>query len=201
MPPDAVAIYAVHAAFWATFGIARLFARTRGPDSSGASGPPPVSNQFVTAPFSRALIAFHSVAFTVMYVGIVQAVIGGHVPVSSPGQRMIGALIIAAGAALAAWALVNFSSWRFRAKLDAGHQLATGGPFRFLRHPIYMGMNLLALGTAVWMPTLMVWAGFLLMAIGSDLRARSEEPLLERTFGRAYQDYRARTCRFLPGIY
>ncbi len=48
------------------------------------------------------------------------------------------------------WALDYFRSWRFRAKLDEGHQLATGGPFRLLRHPIYMGLNLLALGSAFW---------------------------------------------------
>jgi protein-S-isoprenylcysteine O-methyltransferase Ste14 len=60
------------------------------------------------------------------------------------------------GAALMSWARVWFASWRFRAKVDASHQLATGGPFALLRHPIYMGLNLLALGSAVWDPTLPV---------------------------------------------
>jgi protein-S-isoprenylcysteine O-methyltransferase Ste14 len=64
-----------------------------------------------------------------------------------------------------------------------------------------MGMNLLALGTAIWAPTVLVWAGFVLIAIGSDLRARSEEPLLHEAFGQAYTDYCSRTKRFLPGVY
>jgi hypothetical protein len=80
-------------------------------------------------------------------------------------------------------ALVFFRSWRFHAKLDEGHQLATGGPFRLVRHPIYAGLNLLALGSAIWAPSPIIWAGFALIAIGSDLRARSEEKLLERAFG------------------
>ena len=99
------------------------------------------------------------------------------------------------------WALVYFRSWRFRATLDKGHQLATGGPFRILRHPIYMGLNLLALGSAIWIPTPVVWTAFVLMAIGSDLRARAEEPLLLKVFGSAYREYSARTRRFVPGIY
>ena len=99
------------------------------------------------------------------------------------------------------WALVYFRSWRFRATLDNGHQLATAGPFRILRHPIYMGLNLLALGTALWVPTAIVWTAFVLMAIGSDLRARAEEILLKQAFDPAYGEYCARTRRFVPGIY
>ena len=39
------------------------------------------------------------------------------------------------------------------------------------------------------------------MVFGSDLRARAEEALLDKAFGSVYRDYRARTRRFLPGIY
>ena len=99
------------------------------------------------------------------------------------------------------WAMAHFRSWRFRAKLDQGHQLATQGPFKLLRNPIYMGLNLLALGTAFWVPTTIVWIGFVLMVLGSDLRARSEASILKKAFGPTYTDYAARTCRFVPGVY
>ncbi len=99
------------------------------------------------------------------------------------------------------WALVYFRSWRFRAAVDKGHELATGGPFRILRHPIYMGLNMLALGTALWVPTTILWAAFVLMAIGSDLRARAEETVLTQAFGPSYLEYCTRTRRFVPGIY
>jgi protein-S-isoprenylcysteine O-methyltransferase Ste14 len=42
---------------------------------------------------------------------------------------------------------------------------------------------------------------FVLMAIGSDLRARAEETLLQLAFGDSYQAYCARTARFIPGVY
>lgn len=193
-------IYAVHAAFWASFGVTRAILNRRNHDG-GAADAGPVTSETHTARGARALVAFHALAFAAIYLGLGSAIVPRRVPSWFPGQRLVGALVIAAGAALMSWSLVYFQSWRFQAKLDAGHQLATGGPFQFLRHPIYMGLNLFALGTAVWVPTPIVWAGFVLMAVGSDLRARAEETLLARAFGELYVAYRARTARFVPGIY
>lgn len=194
MPRD-FAIYGVHAAFWAAFGVTRLFRRKAPADSA------PAVTEEKTAPHSRALLVLHMFAFGTMYFGLANAVIPDQVPERFPGQRIAGTIVIAAGAALASWALVWFRSWRFRAKLDAGHELATGGPFAWLRHPIYMALDLLAIGTALWCPTAVVAAGAILMVIGSDLRGRAEEKLLEEAFGDAYRAYRARTRRFLPGLY
>ena len=195
------AIYFVHWGFWGSFGLTRVILRSRDRKDSGAVDTAPSSQKENTAPFSRALLAFHALAFGVMYFGIGYAVIPGRVPRWFPGQRVAGTLVIAGGAALMTWALVYFRSWRFRATLDQGHQLATGGPFRILRHPIYMGWNLLALGTALWVPTAIVWTAFVLMAMGSDLRGRAEETILRQAFGSSYDEYCARTRRFIPGIY
>ena len=194
-------IYLAHAAFWSAFSVTRMILSGRERARAGTVEAAPVSDEEQTARFSRALLGFHMLAFATMYAGIGSAVFSRQIPIWLPHQRVLGFLVIAAGAAVAVWALVYFRSWRFRAKLEKGHQLATGGPFRFFRHPIYMGLNLLALGSAVWIPTAIVWTGFVLMAIGSDLRGRSEEKILSRAFGSSYRDYCARTSRFLPGIY
>ena len=201
MPNRDFAIYAVHGVFWWAFGLTRLILRLRDRDHPVGPETAPAAQQERTAPFSRAVLVFHILAFGVMYVGVAKAVVPGRVPVWFAGQRVVGTLVIFGGAALTCWTLVHFRSWRFRAKLDASHRLATGGPFRILRHPIYMGLNLLAFGTALWVPTAIVWGAFVLMVIGSDLRARAEETLLEQAFGEAYREYRARTRRFIPGIY
>ena len=200
MKPD-FHIYTAHWVFWGAFGVTRVILRRRDRNESRAADTAPISQQETTAPFSRALLAFHALAFGLMYFGISIAVIPGRVPNWFPGQRIAGTLVIAGGAALVVSALVYFQSWRFRAALDQSHQLATGGPFRILRHPIYMGLNLLALGSAIWVPTPIVWAAFVLMVIGSDLRARAEETILEQAFGPSYREYCARTRRFVPGIY
>jgi protein-S-isoprenylcysteine O-methyltransferase Ste14 len=206
MPKIDFALYAVHNAFWVSFGLTRLILRSLDRKDTSASVTAPVAKQDntaqeKTAPFSRALLAFHALAFGAMYFGIGFAVIPGRVPIWFSGQRVVGTMVIAAGAALMVWALVYFRSWRFRAKLDANHQLADGGPFRLLRHPIYMGLNLLALGSALWVPTAIMWAAFVLMVIGSDLRARAEETILEQAFGSRYREYCTRTQRFVPGVY
>jgi protein-S-isoprenylcysteine O-methyltransferase Ste14 len=195
------AIYFVHWGFWGAFGLTRMILRSRDRKDGRADDTAPTSQKENTAPFSLALLAFHAFAFGLMYFGIGYAVIPGRVPNWFPGQRVAGTLVIAAGAALVVWALVYFRSWRFRATVDKGHQLATGGPFRILRHPIYMALNLLALGTALWVPSAIVWAAFVLMTMGSDLRARAEETLLRQAFGPSYDEYCERTRRFIPGVY
>jgi protein-S-isoprenylcysteine O-methyltransferase Ste14 len=197
MNPDLL-IYAAHALFWGAFGMTRVLVRQPPAQAPASAG----SAATGIAPYSRALLAFHSVAFVVMYFGIGSDVLSPHPgPRMFAGQPVIGALVIAAGAAVACWALVYFASWRLRAKIDAGHQLATGGPFAYLRHPIYLALDLLALGSAIWIPTPALWLSVALMCIGGDLRARAEERLLLRVFGAAYDTYRERTRRFVPRIY
>src|SRR5215831_15301703 len=153
MPGIDYAIYFVHGLFWAPFGVARLIARRQAP-----AGDAPAAAAESTAPFSRTLIGIHAFAFALMYFGLARAVMPGRVPRWFPGQRVVGAVIIIGGGLLMGWAVASFESWRFRAALAAGHRLATGGPFRAIRHPIYLGLFLLALGTAIWVPAPIVWA-------------------------------------------
>lgn len=196
-----VLIYPVHLAFWVAFGVTRLVTA----QAHAAAAPPtenaPEAQREETAPWSRTVLAVHLAAFAIMYFGVGAAVIPPRVPAWFFGQGIVGTCVIALGAFLACWGVASFQSWRFRAKLEQGHQLATRGAFRFLRHPIYMGLNLLALGTAVWVPTFIVWLGAAIMVLGSELRARSEERVLATAFGAPYVEYCARTHRFIPGIY
>ena len=194
-------LYGMHAAFWGCFGLARRVARGRGAPVVHDASEPTTARQEQTAPFSRALVALHMAGFAVMYFGIGNAVLPNRVPEWFFGQRVAGACLITLGAAFTAWALLLFRSWRFRAQVEMGHQLATDGPFRFVRNPIYLGLNLLALGTAIWAPTSALWIAFALVVLGSDLRARAEELVLERAFGGSYDAYRSRTKRFIPGLY
>ena len=126
---------------------------------------------------------------------------GRRIPHLFVGQQLVATLVIAFGAWFACWALLHLGSWRFRAKLDEGHQLVTSGPFKFVRHPIYVALNLLALGTAIWLPTTILLISLALVVVCSDLRARVEERLLTQAFGSTYIEYCKRTSRFLPGVY
>ncbi|GAA0748406.1 isoprenylcysteine carboxylmethyltransferase family protein [Ideonella azotifigens] len=198
MPVDPL-LYLTHGLFWTSFGLTRWWVSRHAAVATEEAPATTGTSQAVRG--AGLLIAFHSVAFGLMYFEIGARVLGGRVPSLFPGQRLAGTAVIALGAWLACWALRYFASWRFQAKLDTGHRLATGGPFRWLRHPIYMALNLLALGSLLWVPSPLMLAALVLMCLGSDLRARAEERLLTQAFGSTYRHYCDRTPRFVPGVY
>lgn len=200
-----VGIYVAHALFWFAFGVAGLYARRRYPAPAvhdAAATSTSRTGDALRAKNASLLVWVHALGFFVLFMGVGRAVGNREIPFHPPAWRVAAGLaIIALGAMLAFWARVSFASWRIRAQLDAGHQLATGGPFAMIRNPIYQAMNLLAVGTALWVNNGIAWLGVVLMAIGGALRARAEESLLEQRFGEEYREYRSRTWRFVPGIY
>jgi len=198
MPVDLL-LYVVHGLFWTSFGLTRWWVSRHAAAQTDEAPATTGATQAVRG--AGLLVAAHSVAFGLMYFEIGARVLGGRVPSLFSGQRLAGTVVIALAAWLACWALRYFASWRIQARLDTGHRLATGGPFRWLRHPIYMALNLLALGSALWVPSPLMLRAMLLMWLGSDLRGRAEERLLTQAFGSAYAHYCARTPRFVPGIY
>jgi protein-S-isoprenylcysteine O-methyltransferase Ste14 len=76
--------------------------------------------------------------------------------------------------------------------------MVTGGPYRFTRNPMYLGMVLFCVGLAVggWNPwTLLLTpvCAFLLQRLAIE----PEERYLEQKFGDEYRDYRKRVRRWL----
>jgi protein-S-isoprenylcysteine O-methyltransferase Ste14 len=78
------------------------------------------------------------------------------------------------------------------------HTLITGGPYRYVRHPFYLAMIMLATSLSL------LAANWLLFACGATtfllllIRAPIEERMLEERFGEAYRDYRSRTGAVVP---
>lgn len=200
MSASAIVLYSIHAALWISFCAARLFIGQAHRRINTRSVGPTAPREY-TAAYSRAFLAFHVCGISIFYLGVAVARLTPAMPTRIIVQRGIGVLITALGASLIGWAIASLRSWRFRAKVDKGHELTTDGAFRLVRHPIYSGMNLAALGTLLWVPTPLVWIGFMLVVIGSDLRARAEEMILHRAFGTAYAKYSSNTKRFVPYVY
>jgi len=187
-------IYGFHAVFYATF-LSRLLRRAPRP------APPPAEREVATARFSRALLGVHAFAMFVLYLGVGAAVSGRYHRTLFPPQPAAGAAVMLAATGLAVSTLAVFASWRLRAKVEAGHELSTSGPFRLVRNPIYLAMDILAAGTFLWIPNPIVLAGMLLVFLSGDLRARAEERVLLAAFGDRYREYAARVKRFVPGVY
>jgi protein-S-isoprenylcysteine O-methyltransferase Ste14 len=197
--PD-VAIYGFHVAFYASFLI-RMLPRPPEADSPLAEGEVARAEENREARFSRTLVAVHMAGFGATYFGINNAVFGHQVVELFPYAHEVGAALLALATVFAVWALLSFRSWRFRAAIEKGHVLATGGAFAWVRNPIYLGMDFLALGSVVWMPSIAGLIGLVFVCVGGDVRARAEERVLEASFGQPYRDYKARVKRFVPGIY
>lgn len=113
----------------------------------------------------------------------------------------IGALLHVLAIVLFAWSIAVHRSWNMEARLEPDHQLCVKGPYRFVRHPIYLAFDLLVIGAAIWVPTPLVIVGALFLIIGGDMRARNEERLLIDRFGENYRAYVKRVRRAVPGIY
>jgi len=76
-------------------------------------------------------------------------------------------------------------------------ELRTGGPYRFVRHPIYSGIMALTLGFAVRSGNAVVAATAVALVVWLAIKSRWEEVrLLARYEG--YRAYAARTPRFVP---
>lgn len=197
MSSSALTLYAIHVALWGSFCAARVLVRRR------ASSPPtaPRAAREYTAGYSRTFLVLHVVGIVVFYFGMAEALLTPSDLKWAIARRAVAVLLFALGAVVIAWAIASLHTWRFRAKVDEGHVLTMTGAFRYMRHPIYAGMNLAALATFLWVPTAFVCVGAMLVVAGSELRARAEEAVLAEAFGSAYAKYAQHTKRFIPYLY
>jgi protein-S-isoprenylcysteine O-methyltransferase Ste14 len=113
-----------------------------------------------------------------------------------------GSLLAVVGAALVLRSRAELGpAWSFVPKADQGTGLVTTGPYRLVRHPIYLGLALLAMGEALAFSS---WPALMIVLFGIvptfAWRARAEEKLLSSTFGERYAVYRQRTNMIIPHL-
>jgi protein-S-isoprenylcysteine O-methyltransferase Ste14 len=122
-------------------------------------------------------------------------------PPSVTARSSAGAVLVVIGLAFAAFggrSLGRNSSPFVRPKDDA--VLVQSGVFSIVRHPIYTGLSLFALGySLIWTSTAALFAtGAFLVLL--DLKSRSEERWLQQKFD-DYGRYKARVKRLIPFVY
>jgi protein-S-isoprenylcysteine O-methyltransferase Ste14 len=89
--------------------------------------------------------------------------------------------------------------WRIDAGLNADHQLVTAGAYRIVRHPIYTSMLCTLLGTGVMLSSpAFVVLGTVLFMMGTEIRVRIEDALLESRFGDEFRVYKGRVAAYIP---
>jgi protein-S-isoprenylcysteine O-methyltransferase Ste14 len=93
------------------------------------------------------------------------------------------------------------SAWSFVPVAHGATGLVTTGPYRLVRHPIYLGLSVVALGQALafagWPAFLVLFAGIMPTFVW---RAAAEEKLLMATFGERYTLSQAQTRMIIPRL-
>lgn len=110
-----------------------------------------------------------------------------------------GLFLVILGQGLRFWAAGSIA--RYRGEEVGAQKLVTWGPYALSRNPLYIGNGLIGAGwglMAGWKSLLMFAAAF--WVLYCVLIIPWEEAFLSRKFGGAYEEYRARTGRFLPNV-
>jgi protein-S-isoprenylcysteine O-methyltransferase Ste14 len=89
--------------------------------------------------------------------------------------------------------------WRLDAGLNVDHELVRSGPYEIVRHPIYLSMIAVMLGTglAISRPAWLA-AALVLEIAGTEIRVRVEDALLASRFGAKFAEYQRRVPAYIP---
>lgn len=111
----------------------------------------------------------------------------------------IGMILCSSGLALAIWArIVIGRNWSAVVTLKEDHEMVQWGPYRFVRHPIYTGLESMFLGTAIAFGHLAAFIGVALVFVSFWIKLSREERLMLKQFPNDYPDYQRRVKRIIP---
>jgi protein-S-isoprenylcysteine O-methyltransferase Ste14 len=111
----------------------------------------------------------------------------------------LGAALTLAGVLFAIWARYTIGKeWSAEIQIKQGHELIRSGPYAHIRHPIYTGILVALVGTALSIGEYRGIVAVALFLVGFVRKARREEKFLASEFGRAFDDHRRHTGFFLP---
>jgi protein-S-isoprenylcysteine O-methyltransferase Ste14 len=121
---------------------------------------------------------------------------------SSDHLPWIGNAVTFIGLLFAVWARAYLGrNWSGVITIKQGHRLITGGPYRFVRNPIYTGLLVAAFGTALMAGTADAFIGCLILFLGFLIRVRREESMLHGEFGAEFDRYKAAVPALIPFLY
>jgi protein-S-isoprenylcysteine O-methyltransferase Ste14 len=126
-----------------------------------------------------------------------------HFPVVPQGivMSVIAAIFCVIGLSIAIWARMYLGgNWSSHPALKEDHELVTSGPYRFVRHPIYAGVILAAIGSMLvsgvaWVVALLFFCAMFIS------RVKVEERLMTQQFPNQYPAYKEKTKAIVPFLW
>ncbi len=122
----------------------------------------------------------------------------GNNPCVNPANAVISSVIIILGMLLAIYALLALG--RNVSIIPQARKLVKDGPYRLVRHPLYLGELTSVFGIVAAEVTISKMMVFLLLMAAQIYRSLWEEKLLISTFSE-YKEYSSKKSRFIPGIF
>jgi protein-S-isoprenylcysteine O-methyltransferase Ste14 len=131
----------------------------------------------------------------------------GFLPVDMPGSdswlRPAAFAILVLGLGIRGVAIITLGkAFSANVATSVGQKLQRSGLYALVRHPSYLGLELIFLALGLHSRT---WACFAVVLIPPTLavlyRIHVEETALRQAFGADYEDYSRDTKRLIPGIY
>jgi protein-S-isoprenylcysteine O-methyltransferase Ste14 len=122
--------------------------------------------------------------------------LGGTAPGS--GREYVGYSLVLVGTAWAVWSVRSLD--RSISVIAQAREVVDRGPYRLVRHPLYVGELVSSLGVAIIVGTVWALSAWVALCGLQAYRAlREEQVLLQALPG--YRSYRARTAALLPGVF
>jgi protein-S-isoprenylcysteine O-methyltransferase Ste14 len=114
----------------------------------------------------------------------------------------IGAAVTVAGILFAVWARRHLgTNWSRSVTIKQGHELITTGPYSRVRHPIYTGILIGFLGTAIALSQVRGFIAFVLVFLQFWAKLRMEEQWMRSQFGETYATYAHQTAALVPYLF
>jgi protein-S-isoprenylcysteine O-methyltransferase Ste14 len=152
------------------------------------------------------LIAYRTVAIVIVvgYVAVMRLLdVSASAQLWQPALALgfVSDCVVLAGAAFTVWARITLGrNWSAEVTFKQEHELIESGPYALARHPIYTGLIVMALGTAIDLGRAFGFALLVALCGAFWSKAHAEERMMNRHFPDAYGEYKARVHAIIPFV-
>ena len=116
--------------------------------------------------------------------------------------QLLTAVLVIAGLGFSAWGRAWLGrNWSAEVTVKQDHELVRGGPYALVRHPIYTGLLVAFIGTALGVGNGRALVGLALLVAALLRRVTIEERFMSEQFGEAYARYRAKVPALIPFVF
>ncbi len=121
---------------------------------------------------------------------------------SAYASPIVGSILTVIGVIGALWSrTVLGRNWSGYATYKEGHELVTSGPYRIVRHPMYLSIILMLIGTIVYYGSLLILVALVGFTIMFVRRIHKEDAYMQQLFGKRFERYAQSTRALIPWVW